>query len=116
MEKRKKGRGLPAGIAVEASYVMAMVILALAVLIKGAYGQCGRITRVMNLHCAVQMRRSQEEPQEKSWPWGYVSIESGRVKGYMRSGDWEKQITVPFHEPEETLRKLTIPEEMGGRQ
>lgn len=116
MEKRKKGRCLPAGIAVEASYVMAMVILALAVLIKGAYGQCRRITRVMNLHCAVQMRRSQEEPQEKSWPWGYVSIESGRVKGYMRSGAWEKQITVPFHEPEETLRKLTIPEEMGGRQ
>ena len=37
-------------------------------------------------------------------------------KGYMRSGAWEKQITVPFHEPEETLRKLTIPEEMGGRQ
>lgn len=116
MEKRKEKHSLPASLAVEASYVMAMVILALAVLIKGAYGQCRRTTRAMNLHYAAEMLRSQEEPRDKSWSWGHVTVKSGQVEGYMMSGDWKKEITVSIYEPEETLRKLTIPEEIGGKR
>lgn len=102
------GWGLEASLTVEASYVMAMVILSLAVLIRTAYSQCARTTAVMKLHWRVEQLLGQEEDQDKALDHGQVSREDGKVEGYIRTAGWEKEISVGVHEPEEALRLITI--------
>lgn len=99
---------VPASLTVEASYVMAMVILALAVLIRTAYGQWARTTEVMKLHWRVEQLRYQEEDQERSLGHGQVTRESGKVEGYVQTPGWEKAISAGVHEPEEALRIITV--------
>ena len=118
MDRAEKEIRLPASMDVEASYVMTMVILALAVLIRAAYAQCSRTVRVMYLHRAVEQMRCREGAEgEETLAYGTVWKGSGKVKGTVKSEIWEKEITAGIHEPEEFLRTLTIfvPEEGGGR-
>ena len=53
MEKAPGARRISASMTVEASYIMAMVLLSLAVLIRTAYFECGKTTKIMQLHWAV---------------------------------------------------------------
>lgn len=114
--RNQKEERLPASMTVEASYVMALVIMALAILIKSAYGQCRRTTQIMKLHYAVEQVRSREDLEEKDLSWGRVFKNSAWAEGNARIEDWEKQIVIPLHQPEEILRMLTIFEESGGER
>lgn len=113
---KNRERKLPAGMTVEASYVMTMVILALAFLIRTAYGRYRRATEVMHLHHVEEQLRYREEEEERVLPDGQAVRSSGRVEGYVRQDDWEKEITMKVHEPEELLRKLTIWRQGGGQE
>lgn len=106
--KKAENAVVAASLTVEASYVMAIVIVALAVLIRTAYSQCARTTDVMKLHWRVEQLRCQEEDQEKAIERGQVTRESGRVEGYIKCAGWEKEISAGAHEPEEALRLITI--------
>lgn len=106
---KKAGNAMAAAsLTVEASYVMAMVIVALAVLIRAAYSQCARTTDAMKLHWRVEQLRCQEDDQEKALERGQVTRESGKVEGYIKSAGWEKEISAGAYEPEEALRLITI--------
>ena len=71
-----------ASLTVEASYVMAMVVFALAVLVRTAYSRCVETAEVMKLHWRVEQLRYQEEDREKSLNFGQVVKSSGKVEGY----------------------------------
>lgn len=85
---------------------MAIVILALAVLIRTAYFQCGKTTELMRLHCVVEQLRCREKEQVKVLQYGQAERTSAQVNGYIDMGIWRKEITVGLHEPEELLRKI----------
>ncbi len=101
-----------ASYTVEASYVMAIVILSLAVLIRAAYGQCTEITGIMRLHHMIELVRSKEDSAEMevslSGMNGSVIRKGGEVSGAASGSAWEKEIRVAVHEPEKWMRMLTI--------
>lgn len=99
---------LSASLTVEASYVMVMVILALAVLVRAAYVQCGRTTDVMRLHYAVEQLRYREDDQKKALLRGQAERKNAQVEGYIDARTWKKEITVKVYEPEEILRKIAV--------
>lgn len=101
---------------VEASYVTAVVILALSVLIRTAYAECGKTTKIMRLHCVVEQLRFGEENERKALPDGQVQRKDKQVEGYVNTGIWKKEITVEIHEPEEVLRKIAVFEIDGKAQ
>ena len=103
-----KGQKLPASMTVETSYVMAIVILALSVMIQTAYRQCKKTTEVRKLHQLVEQVCYEETEQSHSLLNGEVSSNSKEVEGYIQIDSWNKQITVQVHEPEEFLRKMTV--------
>ena len=113
---RKEKESLPASMTVEASYVMAMVLMALSVLIRTAYGEFCWTTEVMNLHGIVQKHRFREEDQESILNHGQVKKDSGEVEGYVGISGREKEIITKIYEPEEVLRMLTIFSGEGGQQ
>ena len=106
MEKAPGARRISASMTVEASYIMAMVLLSLAVLIRTAYFECGKTTKIMQLHWAVERLRIGEEGQEKPLPHGQAKRDKDQVKGYIDTGSWEKEIISGVYEPEEMLRKI----------
>ena len=75
-----KGQKLPASMTVEASYVMAIVILALSVLIQTAYRQCHKTTEVMRLHRLIEQLCYEETEQSCSLLNGKVSSNSKEVE------------------------------------
>jgi len=93
---------------VEASYVMAIVIFTLAVLIRTAYFQYRKTGEVMGLHCVVEQLRCREEEQAKILPHGQAERSGSQVEGYIDGGTWKKEITAGVHEPEGFLRKIGI--------
>lgn len=99
---------IPASMTVEASYIMAMVILCLAVLIRTAYDQCGKATKVMNLHYIVEQLRWREEEQSRTLKQGCVNRDSEQVDGYIDGRTWRKEITVELYEPEKILREMAV--------
>lgn len=110
-----KEHQLSASITVEASYVMAVVIMSMAVMIRAASGQCLRTAQVMHLHHMVEQLRYRESDEERTWGYGKAARDSGQVEGYVKTEDWEKEIRERVHEPEEILRLLTIFEGEGGQ-
>ena len=113
---KNTGHSLSAGITVEASYVMALVLMVLAVLIRTALGQCRYTTQVMRLHHVTEQLRYQETDEERTWSHGQVRRKNGHVDGYAKTDGWEKRITEKAHEPEEILRMLTIFQQKEGQQ
>ena len=101
-------RKLPAGITVEASYVMAIVILSLAVLIRTAYAQWRKTAEVMDLHYHVEQARYQEGEVSRNLSRGMVEKRDDEVEGYIDTGRWKKEISVKIYEPEKLLRKIAV--------
>ena len=102
----RQRRVVSASMTVEASYVMALTILALAVMIRASGFQRQKTVDVMNLHCAVERLQYREDERQAELPFGRVEREGGRIKGYTNTDKWKKEIDVKFSEPEEILRKL----------
>ncbi len=109
-------RRFSASYTVEASYVMAIVILSLAVLIRTAYGQCVEFTGFMRLHYMVEFVRSREAETEKklslSGGGGSVQRKDDEVSGTAVGDGWEKEIEASVHEPEKLMRMLTVFDQM----
>ena len=101
-----------ASYTVEASYVMAIVIFSLAILIKAAYTQCKEQTGVFKLHYVVEQLRGQEAQEELEFlvsQWkGYAVREEGKVEGTLEGSSWTKEIQVSVHNPEKLMRMSTI--------
>lgn len=107
MMKNVMGTGrVSASMTVEASYIMVMVLLSLAVLIRTAYVECGKTAKIMELHRAVERLRFGEEAQEKRLPHGQAKRDKDQVEGYIEGGSWKKEILSGVYEPEEMLRKI----------
>lgn len=101
---------------VEASYVMALTVLSLAVMIRASCFQCRKTVDVMNLHCTVERLRYREEEKQAELPYGRAEKESGRIKGYTDTGRWKKEIDSKVSDPEEILRKMAVFQKIGGAQ
>lgn len=101
-----------ASYTVEASYIMAMVLLALAVLIRAAYTQCREETGIFRLHHVVEQLRGQETQIQKEFSggtWrGQAHRDETQVMGKVQGQTWEKEIQADVYEPEEMMRMLTI--------
>ncbi len=122
---KRYGRGRCGGPAacasytVEASCVMAMVLLSLAMLIRTAYGRCRQETGIMKLHHTVEMLRCREDETDwdfSSGAWtGQAERDAGQVSGSAYGEDWKKEITVQLREPEQMMRMLTVFDGLTGR-
>lgn len=113
----RRKHSLPASCTVEASYVMAIVILSLALLIRTAYEQCRETTGVMRLQHIVEFVRCQEDGQQKEFSFQDISGNALRkvdtVYGTAAGSDWKKEIESDVYEPENRMRMLTIFDNMA---
>lgn len=97
-----------AGLTVEASCVMAVILLSLSLMIRTAYGRCRKYTEIMGLHYAVEQLRTQEDEERRTLTHGQAAKAAGNVKGYISAETWEKKIESEVYEPEERLRKAAV--------
>lgn len=101
-----------ASYTVEASYIMAMTLLLLSVLIRVGYTRYKEETGIMRLHHVVEQIRGQEKEKERTVDTGGRKIKVERteiqVKGSLRYQNDEKGIEVKIHEPENMMRMMTI--------
>lgn len=101
-----------AGYTVEASYIMAMVLLSLSVLIRSGYTKYKEETGIMRLHHVVEQLRGQEKEEDKVLNLGEWNIEAGRFKtkaeGTFKDRGRQKKIQAGVHEPENMMRLLTV--------
>lgn len=105
-------RGSPASFTVEASYVMTIVLLSLAFLIRTAYKECREVTGIMRLHHMVEFARCREDetPGEFSFQTvrGSVLKKGDKVYGTAVGENWQKEIESGIFEPESRMRMLTV--------
>lgn len=110
---------LRASYTVEASCVMAIVLLSLSMLIQTAYSRCRQETGVMRLHHTVEMLRCREEETQwdcSSGAWsGQAVREDGQVSGTAAGDDWQKEITARIRDPESMMRMLTVFDDLTGQ-
>jgi len=106
---------LAASYSVEASYIMAITLLALSVLIRNAYAKYAEETNIMWMHHIVEQFRGREMDEEDAerkfggGEWnGMVTRNEKEVEGVVRGGQKEKEIQARVHEPEEMMRMMTI--------
>lgn len=103
--------------AVEASVVMAVILLALAVLIQTAFRQCRQVTGMMRMHQMVELLRHGEEDSADTLTVGGSAyrIEAGRsgsrAEGTLTGDGWSRGIRQGVFEPEAFMRMLTLIEE-----
>lgn len=101
-----------ASYTVEASYIMAIVILSLALLIHTAYYRCKKETGIMRLHHVVEMARGQGDELETEFDsagmTGYGERKKEEAAGRIGEDGWEKEISIKVHRPEAFMRMLTV--------
>lgn len=103
-----KSYKLSASMTVEASYVMAIVFVALAVLIRAGYFECEKTTQIMYLHYAVEQLCSQEEEKSLELRNGKADRDSNTAAGHINAATWKKEIIAEIHNPENALRKIAV--------
>ncbi len=107
-----KRRMVSASYTVEASYVMAIVIFALAVLIQTAYSRCRTETGILRLQHAVEMVRGQGDEKVTQFTVagmnGFAERTDKAAEGRITGNGWQKEISVNVHKPEAFMRMLTI--------
>lgn len=103
---------IQASYTVEASYIMSIVILSLAVLIRAAYGQYRDKTSLFLMNDAVERLYGQENNKNETLQYGLASGNAERTKiqvtGIIRCQDRARSIQKRVHEPEEVLWMMTI--------
>ena len=103
---------IQASYTVEASYIMSIVILSLAVLIRAAYGQYRDKTSLFLMNDAVERLYGQENNKNETLQYGLASGNAERTKsqvtGTIRCQDRVRSIQKRVHEPEEVLWMMTI--------
>lgn len=125
----KSRRGVNGSLTVEASCVMAIVLLSMSVMIHEAGRVHDETAGAMNLHEAVEKVRHEkylnmDEAESAvqrhmghlmSFPSYKVGLErkSGRIKGRGAGGRWTRDIEERAFRPETFLRKITLIESLG---
>ena len=103
---------IQASYTVEASYIMSIVILSLAVLIRAAYGQYRDKTSLFLMNDAVERLYGQENNKNETLQYGLASGNAERTKsqvtGTIRCQGRVRSIQKRVHEPEEVLWMMTI--------
>ena len=103
---------IQASYTVEASYIMSIVILSLAVLIRAAYGQYRDKTSLFLMNDAVERLYGQENNKNETLQYGLASGNAERTKsqvtGTIRCQDRVRSIQKRVHESEEVLWMMTI--------
>ena len=105
-------KGYSASYTVEATYMMAIVLVVLAMLITVSYDRCQEVTGMLRLHHVVCQLRGEEEIAEQEFAvgqkHGYVKRGESRITGNVGTGERERSIEMKLHEPEEVMRRKTI--------
>ena len=108
-----------ASYTVEASYIMARVIFALAILIRVSYVQCRETTGQLKLHHMVYRLRGQETEEIVDFTIGQrngsVNRDQDLIRGSVEEGHGTKEIEVRIHAPEDMMRRMTIFQSEGER-
>lgn len=103
---------LSASYTVEATYIMAITLLSLSVLIRSGYTKYKKETSIMRLHHVVEQIRGQEEKEGRSLKIGEYKIEAApskdQIAGNLTGPRWKKNIQVKVHEPENMMRMMTV--------
>lgn len=112
------GRKLSAVYTVEASYVLAIVMLSVAVLIRSAYVQYQDKTSWFLMNNAVERLYGQEEKCRESFgyaaAWGKAERTGTFVSGTIQTSVFSRSIQKRLHEPEEVLWMTTIFQKKKG--
>lgn len=127
----REKRRLQGSFTVEAAYIMALVFLVTAVIIRQAGRLHDETAGAMVLHEGVEKSRheKQEDPDKiarkgeenmgllLSFPLYQMSLEKrGRqIRGFGAGGDWGYSIEIEEFRPECFLRKVTLLEDLGER-
>lgn len=105
-------RRFSASYTVEATYVLAITLLALSVLICSGYTKYKEETGIMRLHHMVEQVRGQEQKEDRSLSIGgwraEVTSDADQTEGSLAGQGWRKHIEVKNHEPENMMRLTTI--------
>lgn len=102
---------------VEATFVMGVILLAMAALIQTAYAQCRQVTGNMRLQEMVEVLRHRESEMEDSLlvdavPYRIQATKGAlKVKGRVEGEGWSLDIESNLYEPEEFMRLLTLIQE-----
>lgn len=112
---------MAASYSVEASYIMAMTLLALSVLIRSACAEYREETNIMRLHHIVEQFRGWDEDGEKKerqisggeWK-GRINRYEKVVEGILKSRTKDREIEAKIHAPEDMMRMTTIFQTEGG--
>ncbi len=109
-----------ASYTVEASYIMAIVLLSLSCLIQTAFVRCREAVGTMRLHQVVEQLRGQEKEQQREWTIGQGAGQAERLKdkavGRTELPGGEKEIWSSIHAPEDMMRMMTIFDEKEKSQ
>ncbi len=125
MRLKKGKRYCRASYTVEASYIMAIVLASLALLIQTAFDRYREETGIMRLHHVVEQLRGQMTETERdlsdaSWQ-GSVRVKDNRiwsldnlpwegpeVTGSVEGNGWQKEIRAHVHSPEDMMRMMAL--------
>ena len=119
---------IPAMFTIEAAFVLGIVFMSIALLIRHAYIEHDKVTGTMILEEMVIWTRREEEDSEtyfenmgeqlgnpRLWFDEYevdISIERDMVSGKVSSGEWEKEIEIDVFQPSTYLRQKEFLEEI----
>ena len=119
---------IPAMFTIEAAFVLGIVFMSLALLIRYAYAEHDKVTGTMILEEMVIRARREEDDSEtyfedmgdqlgnpRLWFDEYevdISRERDMVSGKASSGEWEKEIEVDIFQPSTYLRQKEFLEEV----
>lgn len=102
---------------VEATFVMGVILFAMAALIRTGYGQCRQTTGNMRLQEMVEVLRHRESEAGDILRLDaaayHLQAKKGqfKVKGRVEGGNWSLDIESDRYEPEEFMRLLTLIQE-----
>ena len=119
---------IPAMFTIEAAFVLGIVFMSLALLIRYAYAEHDKVTGTMILEEMVIRTRREEDDSEtyfetmgeqlgnpRLWFDEYkvdISRERDMVSGKASSGEWEKEIEVDIFQPSTYLRQREFLEDI----
>lgn len=128
---KRNDRGLSGSLTVEAAWIMAVVLLSLAVMLHEAGRIHDETKGAMNLHEAVEKGRHERKQEigavalkaeermglRLSFPSYQVSLKrgKGKIQGEGKGGSWRHEIESREFRPERFLRQITLIEGLGDK-
>lgn len=119
MSVKKKAEGAySASYTIEASYIMAIILGALTILLSAAYDQCRQETGIMRLHHQVELVRGQDDDKKIEFTSGGAAgkceKKRNEISGEIKGDNWGREISAKAHRPEEFMRMISVFQEESG--